>query len=331
MFFQLFNHQHAGNNSQANRGAIGSVRSWISFGLVSVFALGSAAIATAAEPATAGLERVIARQGEIEVTAGEFHAAMSEVPETERASLAQEDQLLTRLVMNIIRTKALAADAREAGTEVPFLKERLLAIERRLLAEQRIAEIRDSIQLPDLETAAREKYLVNRSQHKIPALGEIRYIALSVQKRGEQEARDLAIQLAERVQAGEDFNEVFLANTDEPESHGVDRGRIADYELSDVPTPDDTLSKSLLGKAVGEVGVPFKQRGMYFVPMLAAKTEARSASFEEVKDVLIEQLAVAFRAEEMKRRTSSYESSPLELEEELLPALRDQYLESGKR
>jgi hypothetical protein len=316
---------------RACRAGVARARAQIVVGLVLVVAFGSTVASAAVDSTPSGLDRVIARQGTIVVTAAEFHAAMSEVPETERASLAQEDQLLTRMVMNIIRTKALAADAREAGTEVPFLKERLLAVERRLLAEQRIIEIRDSIQLPDLETAAREKYLVNRSQHKIPALGEIRYIALSVEKRGEQEARDLAIQLAERVQAGEDFNEVFLANTDEPESHGADRGRIAEYELSDVPTPDDTLSKSLLGKAVGEVGVPFKQRGMYFVPMLAAKTEARGASFEEVKDVLIEQLAVAFRAEEMKRRTSSYESSPLELEEELLPALRDQYLESGKR
>lgn len=286
---------------------------------------------TAAESASPDLTTVIARQGTIEVTAGEFHAAMSEVPEAERASLAQEEQLLTRLVMNIIRTKSLAADAKQAGTEVPFLQERLLAVERRMLAEQRIADIRDSIQLPDLETAAREKYLVNRSQYKVPAMGDIRYIALSVQKRGEQDARDLAIELADRIQAGEDFEDLFLANTDEPESHGVDRGRITGYEMSDVPTPDDTLSKSLLGKAVGQVGVPFKQRDMYFVPILTAKTEARDATFEDVKDVLIEQLKVAFSAEEMKRRTSAYESDPLELEADLLPLLRDQYLESVQR
>ncbi len=282
-------------------------------------------VVLAQQPTPQG-SHVIARQGGVEVTVEDFHAAMHEIPEADRLGFAQDPQRLTRLVSNTLRTKYLSSLAAEEGSEPPFLEARLQATRNRLLAEHQVQQMRASIEVPDFTNAAREKFLVDRKAYDVPEMGSIRYIALSVAKRGDEEARELAIQLQERAQAGEDFEALLKEHSDEPERIGSARGSLPEYALDKEPAPDDSLAQVMLGVSPGEVAKPFKQRNNYYIAKLVSRTPGRPATFEDVRDDIVAGLRNEYVTSKLQEMVSAYERSPLELDEDLLPEIRDMYV-----
>lgn len=269
---------------------------------------------------------VIAKQGDIEVTVEDFHAAMHEIPEADRLGFAQDPQRLTRLLSNILRTKYLASLADKDGTEPPLLEARLRSMRNRLVAEHQVQRLRASIEVPDFTSAAREKFLVNRQAYDIPEIGSIRYIALSIAKRGDDEARDLAIALQERAQSGEDFEALITEFSDEPERLGSARGSLPEYALDKEPAPDDALAQVMLGVKPGEVAKPFKQRNNYYIAKLISRTPGRPAAFEEVREEIVAGLSNEYVSTKLQELISTYERSTLELDEDALPHIRDVYV-----
>jgi len=273
----------------------------------------------------AGDKRVIARQGGVELTVEDFHAAMHEIPLNDRTGFAQDPQRLTRMVSNALRAKYLAAQAEKSGAMPPYFEARMNSTRNRILAEFQIQALRERIEVPDLTQAAREKFLVNRKAYDVPETGAIRYIALSIGKRGEEAARTLAIQLSEQANAGEDFESLIKQHTDEPESLANERGWLPEYALDAEPAPDDTLAQVMVGLKPGEVAKPFKQRNNYYVAKLLSRAPSRPATFEEVRDQIVSGLQAEYLSTKLQEKLADYEAAPLEVDEAVLPYLRDEY------
>ena len=283
------------------------------------------AAGASAQPTTIDGSHVIARQSGVEVTVEDFHAAMHEIPEADRLGFAQDPQRLTRLVANTLRAKYLAAQAEKDGVEPPYLEARLRATRNRHLAELQIQRMRASIEVPDFTQSAREKFLVNKQAYDIPETGAIRYIALSIAKRGDDEARQLAIELQERAAAGEDFEVLLKEYSDEPERLGNERGSLPEYALDEKPAPDDALAQVMIGVQPGEIAKPFKQRNNYYIAKLISRTPGRPATFEEVRDDIVAEMRNEYVSTQLQEMVSAYERSPLELDEDVLPDLREMY------
>lgn len=285
--------------------------------------------ASADQPLAQDLNRVIARQGQVEVTLGQFHAAMQEVPESERATFADDPERLTLLVRQLIRINYLASEAERENALPIFLEQRVLASRNKLLAEHQAQRIRDSIEVPDLTAAARERYLTKRADYVRPRSAQVRYIALSIPKRGEVEARELAIDLSLRAQKGEDFDALLTEFSDEEEREGRARGLIAAYPLADKPSPEDALGQVLVDLEPGQVSRPFKEKTAYYVARLVDVAPARQLEFDEVKERIVEEIRSEFLTARFAERSSAYETTPMQLDEEVMPLLRDHYLKSG--
>lgn len=271
----------------------------------------------------------MAKLGQQRLLLSDFHAVMHEVPVAERRDVAFDERLLTRLVEATLQNKALAERAREMGIDVPYLEQRKALLESRLLAQAYVQHMRESIVVPDMESAARERFMANRSQYRVPRTAQIRYIAISTRNRSETEASSLAVELADRASAGEDFEKLVATYSDEPDD-GL-RGLLDAYELIDPPPPDDPLSRSLQGIEPGGLGIPFKQRDIFFVPKLIAFNEGRDMEFEEVKDQIVAQLTAEYTSRELARIVGTDSMPPLEWLSDDLPALRDFYLTPQSR
>ncbi len=190
---------------------------------------------------------------------------------------------------NIASEEELIQQLRREGMTLSELKRN---IERNVLRQQVLQrELQSKLALTEAD--ARADYEAKKAEHSRPAYVHLQEIVIAPQAPSDQA---LALELAKRARAGEDFAGLAKAHSvAASRASGGDLGRL---NRGDLP-PE--LEKTAFGLAAGGVSDPIpSSRGLLILRCLE-KSEASFTPFEEVKDAILKRLA-------QDRMASQYEA-----------------------
>lgn len=204
---------------------------------------------------------------------------------------------------NIASEEELIQQLRREGMTLSELKRN---IERNVLRQQVLQrEVQSKLALTEAD--ARADYEAKKAEYSRPAYVHLQEIVIAPEA---PNAQALALELAKRARAGEDFAELAKAHSvAASRASGGDLGRL---NRGDLP-PE--LEKTAFALAAAAVSDPMpSSRGLLILRCLE-KSEASFAPFEEVKDAILKRLA-------QDRMASQYEAYLEELRKSALIDLR---------
>jgi peptidyl-prolyl cis-trans isomerase C len=143
---------------------------------------------------------VFARQGRVKLTQTELDGAFSGIPQTSRLAYIRDGGQVDRLVAALLRRKAIAADAVQAG----FDQDPVVAARIQLAAQKELAEawLQHKIEnAPEADYAAlgREDYLADPEAYRNEEVLDVSHILIGTESRSLEEARTLADRLHEQL------------------------------------------------------------------------------------------------------------------------------------
>jgi peptidyl-prolyl cis-trans isomerase C len=224
--------------------------------------------------------KVIANQGDITVTAGEFNAAVSTLPPQYAAALA-DPSLKKRIADQIIQIKLIAGEAKKRGLQdKPQVKQQLEMQTDEVLANALAREVQGD----ENEKDDRAYFDANKSNFDnvkarhilIRTPGSPVPVEPGKKELTDAEAKAKADQIEQRLAKGEDFAAIAKSESDDKGSglKGGDLGTFAPWKM------DATFSKAALGLQKNQVSPPVKtQFGYHIIQLL----DDEPRTFDEAK------------------------------------------------
>jgi len=174
--------------------------------LIAAAVLFLGAVAVGAQEAQLGEAEsnyLIAKQGKAEVWAIDVDAHLAAVPSRDRAGFIDSPKRIQELISHLLMRRNLALEARELGLD----KGKVVARELEQAAEvvlmrYRLEQLRNSIQVPDLEPLAKEKFQANRGAYKSSETVSIAHVLLDAKQRTNQQAYEQLLAWKADVAAG---------------------------------------------------------------------------------------------------------------------------------
>lgn len=267
---------------------------------------------------------VVAERGGVVVTLGDLRAKLrNSLPADKRRGFFSDGARTAALIDDVLATRQLAVAAREKGLdEDPALRAEVEMFETELLARRHLVRYLDSLDAPDYELLARERYLANKATYALPESRDVRHILIrSTSGHSEEEAKALAQEAHRKLLAGEDFDAVFkeYAEAADVEHGGWLRGIHNDGSLEDA-----FADAAFAMTAPGDVSAPVLTPFGYHVILVTSITPARSRSFEEMKDQLIDEIKGEIRLAARTSYVGGFTSQPLKLNDETMKQLPTQ-------
>jgi parvulin-like peptidyl-prolyl isomerase len=241
--------------------------------------------------------KVIVTQGELKITAGEFNAAVSNLPAQYLAAVS-DPAIRKRIAGQLIQVKQLAAEAKRRGLQdKPQVKAQLELQSSEVLANALAKEL----QAGDNEAEQRAYFDANKSNFDDVKARHIliRTPGSPVPVSGKKELTDAeakakADQIEQRLSKGEDFATIAKAESDDTSSglKGGDLGTFAPYKM------DSTFAKAALSLQKNQVSPPIKtQFGYHIIQLLddaprtydQAKGEVSEARWSQLLNSLKDQ------------------------------------------
>ena len=254
-------------------------------------------------------QQILLSAGDITVTAQDLQQQLLLLPETERTRVMAGPSSIKDFLRRIYQSKhmAIAAEKLKLDND-PMVQARLVAQQRRILAEALREHTRKQVQPPDFAALAREHYTFHRDEFRLPEQFKAAHILKKVQCDCDREEKRRAIeQLLARLQAGEDFATLAKAESDDAGSaaQGGDLGRWLKRE--DVMAPfADALAPLETGQLSGVVETSF---GFHLIKKLDYQP-ARLQSFDEVRESLEQRLRGSYLDDQLVQRSGDYLAPP---------------------
>lgn len=312
-------------------GSLESIQMKLSFKLAGIaLALLSLTVAqaqTAANEDELGTsDEVFASQGGVVLTQAELDAAINRIPAEYRLQWVRGGERVDQLVANLLRTKVIAAAAREEGYDSkPVVQQRMRIAGETELAEGWVQLVLDTRMEGDYEQLAREYYLANPELFRAPATLDVSHILLSSESRGAEEALELARSLREQVLAEPTiFDSLIMEYSDDP-SKNANSGRFPNMQRGQMVREFEAAAFAL--NAPGQISEPVKTAYGYHLIRLNA---ARPESVRPFEDVKVEVTAnVRQRKQEEFRvnyiKTLLNDAGPIEVKEDAVEAMLKRY------
>ena len=243
-------------------------------------------------------DTTLASMGDIKVTLADYEASILRIPENDRFGWAMSQERVSKEVDNLLRIRALAAEAKRLGMDNdPTFKTRVALYAERLLTESVAAKI-DTESVKEFDTRravylerAREQYMINKQQYQAPAEVKASHILVDLKGRTADEALAKANALRARITAGESFEAVAEANSDDP-SAKQNKGSLGFFGPGMMDPAFEAAAYAL--KQTGEIGEPVKSQFGYHLIRLDDRKPPRQLAFEEVSAELMEKLKSQF-------------------------------------
>jgi peptidyl-prolyl cis-trans isomerase C len=263
----------------------------ISTATLAIVAVGPAASQTADDATLASI-------GDAKVTIADYEASIRRIPENDRFGWAMSQERINKEIENLLRIRTIANEAKRLNLDnAPIFKTRLAQYAERLLTEAVGAKIdADSTQEFAAKRAtflerAREQYLVNKQQYQAPAEVKASHILVDLKSRTAEEALARTKALRTRVLAGESFETLAEANSDDP-SAKQNKGSLGFFGSGRMDPAFEAAAFAL--KKPGELSEPVKSHFGYHLIRLDDIKPARQFAFEEVSFDLMEKLKAQY-------------------------------------
>ena len=240
---------------------------------------------------------VLARTGTTEITIADYEAEIARLPEDSRAGFGADPARVESLLNNMLRQRMLAGVARERGIDKEDLVRRRVASEiDRLYAAELLARI-DAASgaqfdgLPNTDRQAREQYLLELDNLRVPEQVDITQIFFDTARRGSAEAMRQARDTRARIVAGESMTLLARQLSDDPGARrngGRWTGQTRD-------ALDPALADAAFAlRAPGDLSEPVSGKlGVYLV-RLEERRAASTPSFEQARGSIVAKMRKAY-------------------------------------
>ena len=289
--------------------------------VVALLSIGSPAVSAQGSPDDILVENSLAK-----LTRGDYEADLQRVPQEQRAPFASDPKRLTAMLNNLLITKTLAAEARQAGVDRDPQVARLLALETdRALAQAQVRRIEEAAgaefdaKRSEILLRAREIYLLEKDKYRVPEEVQASHILFNTQKNGPDAALALANETRAKLVAGANFATLAEEISDDPAAK-ANRGELGWFGSGKMD-PDFTKAAFEL-KTAGDISEPVKSRFGYHLILLEGRRPARQLSFDEVKDQIIAELRTRYISDKREAKLASIREDPkMKVDQQAVDAL----------
>lgn len=242
-----------------------------------------------------GAEQILLETKQVKITAKDFEADLSRIPMEQRSDVLASKQRIRKLLENLLISKTLAAQARSAGLDRdPDMRSQLEMAQEKLLAQEQINRTLKAVVLPDFEGRARELYLVNPTQHTLPAKVHASHILVDMKKRTKDEALARIQEVRALALSGKAFDELAQEYSDDPTAK-TNKGDLRFFEPEKMVKPFSDAAFAL--EAPGDISQPVLTTFGYHIIRLHEKQSRRTLPFVEVKEKIIQELRDKYLAD----------------------------------
>lgn len=269
-------------------------------------------------------DTVVAKRGDAVVTMLDIDAKLQRVPPRMRANVMNNPKRIEELIDGLLVNRQLALEAHAEKLDQGEVFERAVQLQTEgLLAEMRLADYREKLDIGDLEELARERYQVNPDAYAVRGVASARHILVDTKTRSDDEAKALADEIHAKAIAGADFESLVMQYSDDP-SKSANKGLIPNAD-SDSMAPEFAAAVKALTK-VGEISPVVKTSFGYHVIELASRTPSRSRSFDEAKAEIMAEIDQSMRATRLQTHIDELKNMPIEADPEVVASLRTRFL-----
>jgi peptidyl-prolyl cis-trans isomerase C len=227
------------------------------------------------------------------VTRADYDAEIAKLPADMRGGFAVSNKRVVDLLVRILVTKSLAAQARAGDLlgQADIQTRRAYEVDRvdaSLLVSkvEEDAGKRFDADAAKLEARARELYLVNASSYQVPEQVSASHILFNLSNRTKEEALKLAQDTRAKLVAGADFAATAKAVSDDPSAQ-QNGGSLGFFDREKMDRAFTAAAFAL--KTPGELSQPVLSYFGYHIIRLDDRKPARVRTFDEVKGEIMAQ------------------------------------------
>jgi len=275
---------------------------------------------------------VFARQGNAVVTQAQFDAYFrSRVPEKDRREFLSSADRIGQMLENLMVTQLLATDGMDQGLlDDPEVQAAAYHAVMRVLADKQRERHWEENRLDDYTSQAREQYLINKERYTTEEAVDFTHLLVGTRERSSEEALDLARQLRDRIDEGENLVELAETYSDDP-TFDRNRGSFQEAKRDEL---DEEFAEMVFSMEPGDIAGPVPSEFGWHIVRLDELHKSRQKGFEEVEDQLVRRARENHRNRSRDRYLSRLVSEPLEIPDGAVQKFLDRYdasLPSGER
>lgn len=259
---------------------------------------GFCAGALAANPPAIPAGTVLISGQTAKVTKADFDQEIKNVPNDARidflTNLPRIQSMLERMFLNKVAVNRARAEGFDKDPDV--IADLDHSMENRLAALY-LARLKEKIVVPDMEPRARENFRINADKLALPEMVRASHILISTKKYSHDEALKRAREVHAKALAGEDFESLVKAYTDDPSS-AINKGDVGNFS-AEMMVPEFSKAAFALTKP-GEISAPVESTYGYHIIRFVSRTPRKPAVYENHRKDLIEQAESSYRDGQVK-------------------------------
>lgn len=220
------------------------------------------------------------------------------IPERDRLGWAMNQNSINKVINDLLRVRTVADEAKKRGLEKdPVLKLRVEQYTEKLLQDLVVQRIEEEAnrEFDQKRTAfterAREQYLVNKSRYQRP--GEVRasHILIDTRRHNPDEALAKVKVLRERALAGEPFDKLAEANSEDPSARN-NKGDLGFFGPGAMDPAFEAAAFAL--KKPADVSEPVKSQFGWHLIRLEEARPPKQLTLDEAMPDLMESLRAQY-------------------------------------
>lgn len=269
-------------------------------------------------------DSVFAVQGDQVLTQDDMDAAFAQIPEAHRLAFIRDGERVNQLVMNLFRTRQIAATARAEGFDQDPLVAGQLELEREKdLAKLWMDHVMANAPQANYEALAEEYYLANPETFMTPELLDVSHILVSTESRSEENALIIVEDLETRLAEDPALFDVLVMEFSEDPAKITNQGRYPQMKRGDMVTNFEQAAFAL--QESGQISTPVRTSYGYHIIRLNARRPSEPLPFEAVKSQLVQQQRQEYLAEYRKRYIIDQTDETIDVREEAVEAMLKRY------
>jgi parvulin-like peptidyl-prolyl isomerase len=292
----------------------------LSCAAVAAVALAADAPAPGAPPA----DTVIATQGTTKVTFADVDAFAERIEPRQRPNFFNSPKRIETVVLNLLVTRQLAAEATKEGLEKdPAVQAQLRIATEEVLSKARVDQLRTGLKLPDFDKLAKEEYIGHKEKYVNRGKLDVEHVLISKDKHSDEEAKTIAEDVRKQAAAHPDQFEALVEKYSEDPSKAANHVLMADASSTRY-VPSFTAAAQAL-KLPGEISPVVKSKFGYHVLKLMKRTSDSPQSFDAVKAQIVDQLRTDYINKQVSVHTDELRNAHIDADPAMIASLRDRY------
>ncbi len=273
--------------------------------------------------------KVLASRGTAKTTVEMIDAMVSRVPEDQRAALVASRSRVQQLIEASLITQQLSNKGRELNLHLdPQTKLRMEAAANEVLGDITIEHLVKNAPAKNFDAVAKESYLANPSEFKVPSGFKVRHILISKDGRTPEQVQSLANEVLAKAKAGEDFLELVNAYSDDPSK--IDNQGFMTVDKAGLFVEQFDKAARAFTKAGDYAPLTETVYGTHIIQYIE-RTAAGMTPFADVKATLVAKYDAEYREEVRRKLYSDLRAENPVIDEEVIDLLRDRFGLKGSR